>query len=116
MESNQPGQPVVRYRYPAPVKRLENDPCPDALTPKRTKPTVLLVHLSDLFYGSGTAVIYRRLIELLGDHAAVHHYVCSWRSASLDVLAPVFFTVQNEYGTVEPVNTFQNYAAHSQFP
>mgnify|MGYP006296376485 CR=1 FL=1 len=35
---------------------------------------ILLVHLSDLFYPSGTAIIYRRLIDLIGDRAEVHHH------------------------------------------
>jgi hypothetical protein len=42
---------------------------------------LLLVHLSDLFYASGTATIYRRLLRLLPKTVDVHHYVGTWRSA-----------------------------------
>ncbi len=48
----------------------------------RSKPKLLLIHFSDLFYGSGTAVIYRRLLSLLPDEVEIHHCISTWLSHS----------------------------------
>lgn len=58
---------------------------PDSIQPliKSGSPSVLLVHGSDLFFGSGTAVMYRNLLGLLPDSFSVRQFVGSWRSASV---------------------------------
>ncbi|MBN2234593.1 MAG: hypothetical protein JW706_05545, partial [Opitutales bacterium] len=48
---------------------------------KSESSSVLLVHGSDLFFGSGTAVMYRNLLDLLPETFSIHQFVGSWRSA-----------------------------------
>jgi len=56
---------------------------PDSIQPmtKSGSSSVLLVHGSDLFFGSGTAVMYRNLLSLLPDTFSIHQFVGSWRSS-----------------------------------
>lgn len=47
-----------------------------------SRPRLLLFHPSDLFYASGTAIIYRNLLQLLQEKWEIHHYISTWRSGS----------------------------------
>ena len=67
---------------------------------------LLLVHFSDLFYGSGTAVIYRRLLNLLPEDLHIHHYISTWRSDSSDKIAEQYQThlqITPHFASFKPV-------------
>lgn len=59
---------------------------------RKEQPNILLVHGSDLFFGSGTAMIYRRLLGTLVDTHNVIHWVGPHRSAEESELRECYKT------------------------